>query len=805
MKLTLFSLFLFIISISYGQNEISGVITNEKNTPVEFASIKLLSTQDSSVTGGAYTLLSGTYSIQNVSNGEYYMVINYPGYLTDTVSGIVMTGSNIDMGTVALSLDKALELEDAVVVGNLDVLKAGIDKKVYDVGNDVSTRGGTVNDVLKNIPSVDVDQDGNISLRGDGNVTILVDGRPSGLVLGDGQNLLGSLPANSIERVEVVTNPSAKYDPDGTAGIINVVMKKNKLRGFNGLLSATVGTGDMYEGNVALSYRNERVNSYVNYSYSTRKGFRNYKSDLIREITSDSTIHLSQSREGTHTRNGNTVVVGSDFYLGERNVIGVTGTVSLSEQVRTGDLENVLYGNDIAVDRWDRNAIDPQQRTNLDLGLNYKRDFKSEKGSWSTSAGHSVGDRFSQGFYEEIYYTSAGLPSNVSNLNQRLDNTQNNTVTTAQTDIEYLIKEKAIRLETGAKMILNNQTISTFSETMDTLTGSYLEDTIANFDFTYFGSVYSVYGIFGQQLKKFKYQVGLRGEYAQQVPRLLSTGEDYSTDFLNLFPSGHVRYDLKKKSELSFSYSRRINRPRSRQLNPFTNYSDPFNQRSGNPQLIPEFINSFDLGYSYSDQKITFTSSVFYRHTTGVINRVKIYRDDNTAVVTYGNIDESQSTGLELIFLYRPFKWMKNSLTVNGNHINYTNNTTVSDWNNSGYNYSANYIGTVDFWKKTASFQVNANYRSPRITPQGKVQPRGSLDLSVEKRFLDKKLSTSFRVTDVFNTRGFVIDLDQVGIQQDGEYKWLTRRFILTVSYKFGKYDVKVPRRNGGGGGGGMD
>lgn len=802
MKLLISLLTLTINITLFGQNNISGNIINENNSPIEFASIKLFDQKDSTVVSGAYSLIDGSYVIENVANGSYYAVINYPGYMSDTVSSIETLNASIDLGTISLKLDNALELEDAVVVGNLDVLKAGIDKKVYDVGNDVSTRGGTINDVLKNIPSVDVDQDGNISLRGDGNVTILVDGRPSGLVLGDGQNLLGSLPANSIERIEVVTNPSAKYDPDGTAGIINVVMKKNKLRGFNGLVSITAGTGDMYEGNAALSYRNEKVNSYVNFSYNTTDGYRNYSSDLVRDITVDSAIHLSQSREGTHLRNGNTAVVGSDFFLGDQSVLGLTGTISLSEEVRTGDLENVLSGNEVVLERWDRNAIDLQQSTNLDFGINFKRDFKSEKGNWSTSAGHSIGNRFSQGDYEEIYYSPNGELSNLANLNQRLDNTQNSTVTTAQTDIEYLIKEKAIRLETGAKMILNNQAITTFSETMDTLTGDYFEDTIANFDFTYFGSVYSVYGIFGQQLNKFKYQAGLRGEYAQQVPKLLNTGEDYSTDFINIFPSAHVRYDLSKKSELSLSYSRRINRPRSRQLNPFTNYSDPFNQRSGNPELLPEFINSYDFGYSYSDKKVTFTSSVFYRHTTGVINRVKIYRDDNTAVVTYGNIDESKSTGLELIFLYRPFDWMKNSLTVNGNYINYSNNSLETDWNNSGYNYSATYIATVDFWKKTASFQVNANYRSPRVTPQGKVQPRGSLDLSIEKRFFDKKLSTSFRVTDVFNTRGFIIDLDQEGIRQDGEYKWLTRRFILTVSYKFGKYDVKVPRNNNGGGGG---
>ena len=291
-------------------------------------------------------------------------------------------------------------------------------------------------------------------------------------------------------------------------------------------------------------------------------------------------------------------------------------------------------------------------------------------------------------------------------------------------------------------------------------------------------------------------------EQALQAPNLISDSLSFSNQYFNVFPSGFLKYELNKENEFSISYSKRINRPSANNLNPFTSYADPFNLRRGNPALVPEYINSFDLGYSFTRKKVNLTVSVFYRSTKNVISRVKTFYDNGSAAVSFANIDNSQSFGPEIILIYKPLSWFKNVISANGNTIKYTDNTTSLNLNNSGFFWSMKYAETVEFWKKTANFQVNARYNSPIITAQGKVLPRSSVDLSFDKTFKDGKWSLGCRLSDVFNTREFRLELDQPGTYQQGRYKQNTRRFYVNLSYKFGKYDIQKNKQSGEGAGG---
>tara|TARA_R110002072_G_scaffold302976_1_gene490560 strand:+ start:8370 stop:10787 length:2418 start_codon:yes stop_codon:yes gene_type:complete len=803
MKQLILSLLLLVAGNLFSQS-IKGEVSNEENSPIEYASVRLLWLSDSTVITGAYTDSLGVFNfdfpkVNSEKKHRFLIKISYAlheSYVKEIVGPV-------NLGAIILKLDKTINIEEVTASGSLDVLKAGIDKKVYLVEEDISVRGGTANDVLNNIPSIDVDQDGNISLRGDANVTILIDGRPSTLVGNDGANVLDAFPANAIERIEVVTNPSAKYDPDGTSGIINIVLKKNKLKGFNGIASITAATDNLYDGNLGLSYRNSKFNINLNYSFNYYEGYRNYYNDLTREVIQDSSTQLFQSREGADLKSTNTLVLGTEFYLNKRNVLGLSVTGVLGERTRRGNLESSLYNNIGGLEsRWDRNSEDPRKRKNLDFNLNFTHKLKDQKGEWSFNANHSQSMKEIKGFYEELYYDNLGQLSSLSPLNQQLSNDTKELVTTLQSDFSKIFEKQKVRIELGAKAILRNDDLSTFSETKDTLTGLFLEDTIANFDYQYDESIYSLYGTFGQELGKLKYQVGLRGEYAEQTPNLISTNEKFINTYLNLFPSAHIKYSLSKKTEVSLSYSKRINRAKSRQLNPFTSYANPVNLRSGNPELQPEYIHSFDLGASYNAKKIIFSTSVFHRRTNDVITRIKVYNPDNTAKVTYQNIDKSISTGLEVVFIYKPFKWLKNTLSFNGNFIDYISRDTTLEFTNSGFNWSGKYIMSVDFWKNTASFQINANYNAPRVAPQGIIQIRTGIDLSVEKRLLDKRLSIGMRVTDIFDTKGFDLNLSQTGVSQTSEFKWRTRRFYLTLSYRWGNLDGKnkLSRKSSGGG-----
>ena len=805
MKLIRLSFFLiiFLSGVSYAQNSSQGegmimgrIVNSINDKSMEYVTVRLFLEKDSSLIAGIYSDSEGKFLFDKLVPGAYYVKFSFAGFLANSSETVTITSNLkvLNLGSISMELDKTLQIGQVDVVGQASILNAGIDKKVYNVAEDMSVKGGTANDVLKNIPSVDLDQDGRIMLRGDGAVTVLIDGRPRSLSGGNGKTLLDALPAGSIERIEIVTNPSAKYDPDGTSGIINIVLKKNKLKGFNGLLNANLGSGNLKGGNVAdggfsLSYRNSFFNIYGSYNGRYLDGYRNNTSYIRQTFINDSISILDQNRTGTDLNAGNTARLGVDFTLKNRRSISFSSTGSNGRRDRTGDLWNgVKDSNEALLSLGRRESYDPSQQHNYDFNANFKQDFKDSRGSFILDANQSIGMEAIQGYYLQRYYGIDSVLNGSLPLNQRLFNQEKNNITSIQADFTYLWPAKLMRSEFGAKTIIREQEVNTYSETYDYSTLSYFEDTLANFLYRYNEKIFSAYAIFGKQLKKFKYQGGVRLEKAFQIPYLVSDSIKIVNDYFNFFPSAHLKYALTPKSEIGLSYSRRITRASSGDLNPFTAYSDPFNLRRGNPYLQPEFINSYDLAYSSEGTKLNFSAAIFYRHTVNAISRIKVFYDDNSSAVTFANIGQSHSFGTELIASYKPTKWWRNTLSTNINYIQYQ--TSNANWNRNGFNWNVKYIGSVDFWKKTATLQLNVNYIAPRITVQGTAQRRGSVELSFDKKFNDGKWTVGARVSDIFNRQGFYMEVNQLNIYQVSEFKWLTRRVYLTIAYKFGKLEM---------------
>ncbi len=791
-------IFLLLNSLLFAQPNKSGdgiisgkIIDRSTEKAIEYASFRLFRSSDSTLVSGVFSDFEGKFTLEQIPDGSYYGIVSFTGYELLTISDIKISSilKAANLGIIKLEVTSTKSLKEVEIIGQQEMLKTGLDKKVYNVGEDLSVKGGTANDILYNIPSVSIDQEGNVSLRGEGTVNILIDGRPSALSGGNGKTLLDALPAGSIDRIEIVTNPSSKYDPDGSAGIINIVLKKNKLRGFNGMINGNLGsgnirTGNVGDGNISLSFRNSKVNVYGSYNKRYLEGYRNNYSD-IKQAYENKTMYVNQKREGTDLNTGNTFRLGVDFYLKPRHALMITTTGNIGERNRTGDQLNKRYSDASDVIQWRRTSNDPTQQHNLDLNLNYKFDFKADKGTLTADLTQSFGREDIQGYYE-----NDTLLMQMQTIIQQLFNTEQNNVTTAQADILRLFPKIGGRLETGVKTILRKQLVNTYSERLDTLSGEYQEDTLANFNYKYNEAIYSFYTMYGQQFKKIRVQGGLRVEKAYQIPNLVSDSVRIINDYLNLFPSGHIRYSLKEKSELSLSYSRRITRATSANLNPFTSYADPYNLQRGNPYLQPEYIDSYDLGYVNEFKKATLTFSIFYRHNTAVISRIKEFYPNNTSAVTYKNLDQSNSIGIEAVCVLKPFKWWRNTLSFNGNYIEYNDSQFKSNWNASGINWNFKYIGVVDFWKKTASIQLTALYNAPRVTIQGTAQRRGPVDLAGDKSFKQGKWTIGMRISDIFNRQGFYMTVNQNGIQQTSEFKWLTRRFYLTFSYKFGKMEI---------------
>lgn len=781
------------------------VIDSVARTGIDYASVRLLSTRDSMTLLEVYTDDKGVFRFEQVPNGKYFVKITFFGYVSKVVDDIAITTDSPgrDLGLIRISPEASTSLDEIEVVAKQELMLNTLDKKVYNVGEDLASKGGTVNDLLNNIPSIEVDQDGTISLRGNSNVTVLIDGRPSTLTGGNGKSLLDAFPAGSIERIEVVNNPSAKYDPDGTSGIINIVLKKNKLRGINGNVALSAGTGNDYSGSASLSYRNVKMNAFATYAYSYYEGQRGNESRIIRNFA-DSIFKLNQDRTGTDLMVNHTARIGSDFYIKPRNTLGFVVTGNFGDRKRTGNMEYIqLDANDVSLREWNRLSQDPSKNQNFDINLNYKWDFKEEKGNVTFDATHSAGFDNSSGEYNETYLTENGTPVYQPNLLQNLEGDEKFRVTTLQSDYTKILP-KNIRVEAGAKGIIRQSNVVSASGTMNQFTNEYELDTLSNFTYQYDEQIFSSYGNFGQQIKKFKYQGGIRLEQALQAPNLVSQNQSFKNNYFNFFPSAFLAYEFTKESELTFSYSRRINRPSSGTLNPFTSYADPFNLRKGNPTLKPEYINSFDLGYGFNKKNFNLTANVYFRQTTEVIQRVKEFYDNGSTAATYANIDESRSLGAELILVYKPFTWFRNVISLNGNQIQYIDNSTTTDFNNSGFNWGAKYTGSFEFWKKSANIQVNARYNAPIVTAQGTVLPRASVDLSGNKSFKSGKWTVGFRFADIFNTREFVIEVEQPTAYQYSRFKQNTRRFYINASYKFGKYDVskksKVYQTGDGGG-----
>ena len=784
------------------------VLSYEQNSALEYVSVKLYKLPDSTFQKGVFTNADGRFSLNTIP-GKYYLQLSLAFYENQTTEAFELKAgqTNFHQGTLRMQQPKTQEVKDVVVRGQKDVMEAGIDKKIYNVAEDLNVNGGTANDILNRLPSVEVDQDGGVLLRGQGSVTILIDGRPSSMSGGNGKTLLDALPANSIERVEIVTNPSAKYDPDGTSGIINIVLKKNKLLGFNGMVSTNLASGDLKggnvgEGSVSLSYRNGNVNVFGTYNARYLEGYRNNYNDIRQELNSGVFI-LDQNRTGTDLDAGQTYRMGADVNLNPRNTIGFVATGSLTRRDRTGELWNAqLDESQTITNLWSRSSYDPTDRQNLDLNLNYKHDFKEERGNLILDVNQSLGSEDIEGYYVNTYYNPDTSLSTLPILDQRLFNTDKNNITTAQADLTYLFPNLGLRTEAGLKAILRDQLVDTYSETLDNSLNAYQEDTLANFLYGYKEQIYSVYGVAGKQIKRFKMQAGLRAEKAYQIPNLISDSIRIVNDYFNFFPSAHLRYELKPKSELSLSYSRRIKRASANELNPFTNYSDPFNLQRGNPYLSPEYIHSFDLAYSLEKKKLTVTSALFFRQSNGVISRFKEFYPDNTSAVSYMNIAQTKALGGELILMFKPSSSLRSTLSYNGNYTWYkTNMAGFPD--RQGFNHNVKWNTSYEFWKKTATLQLSVNYNGPRVTVQGIAQRRGPIDLAFEKKLANGNWSLGARVTDIFDRQGFYFEVDRPGVYQVGEFKWLTRRVYVSASYKFGKLEISNKAKQSASDGGG--
>jgi outer membrane receptor protein involved in Fe transport len=779
-----------------GSGSVRGTLLDAATSqPVAFASVVLLRAQDSSFVAGGQTTENGAFVVEKVTFGNYTLRATVLGYRAGrkpvSVTAAVPT---VQLGTLRLR-PTATQLQDVVVQGERQVVVNNLDKKVINVSKDLTSVGGTASDVLQNVPSVTVDQSGAVSLRGSSNVTIYIDGKPSGAAGGGRGTSLDQIPASSIESVEVITNPSARYDAEGATGIINIVLKKERKEGWNGLATVNVGTKDKYNTSLSLNYHKGKFNVFS--SYDLRQDRRTgYGSLDQRTFTTDGArqqeLQLLQNRSGVNYNTSQALRVGVDYSLTPTQTLTLSGQPRFNQGSSLEDIlsrqTNRAENTPVPLGTNNRYNDSHSRNHSADLSLDYRRTWPGQKGRELTASAIYTPISGQNTINSRLYYLTDGT---APTQRQTFDNNVNQA--SAQVDYVHPSGEKG-RFETGAKSLLRR-----YDNTYTFTSSTPLKFDPSN-HFLYQEYIQAAYVTYANASGKLSYQGGLRVEQTNTHGNQLSTGEQFRRSYLNLFPSAVLSYDVSKEQQVRLSYSRRVQRPDQGELNPFTDRSDQLNLRRGNPLLLPEYIHSLELGdQRFFGASSSVTATVFYSVETQTIKdfRQVIVDELTGSQVTSStrlNLGDETNYGLEVVSSTSLTSFWKLNANVSGFRRIIKGSGPSTDINNSNIAYTGRVNTTLSPTKKL-DLQVSLNYRSPIVTAQGRRQTAFNTDFAAKQTILKDRGTISLRVADVFNTLRFNFNAYGLGLDAVSRNKRESRIAFLGFSYRFGNTKPEPQRR----------
>lgn len=806
---------------SHTTGTVMGSIVDANNVPLQYASVNVKRAADSVTAQYGLTDETGKFLLEGIPFGKYFVEIQYVGYQKSTSPAFEISKTNAVYRIPKYKMtDKLTELNAVVIRAQKDALQTNLDKTVYNVESSINATGASAAEVLDEIPSVQVDMEGNVSLRGSENVTILVDGRPTNLTL-------DQIPADMIESVEVITNPSARLEPDGMAGILNVILKKKKESGFNAMVQAGGSMAFVYKdkhipfisgynAGFSFNYRYDKINIFFNYGYrahSHRNGGTLWRDSWN---LSDSS-HLEQSNFGEHRGGFHNANLTFDYYINKYNTItfGIGG--NLGKMRNISSLNSLTYN--IYDDLYDttyhyfREGLNTRSFKNIDASINYKKTFlmpgrELTADLFFTQRGGEAIDTFTQRSYLDV-----------PDFYQETRTLEQNRNASAQVDFVTPIGNGG-RIETGYKIAYREvgQDYSLFEGLSHNAASEVIEQ---RNDFTYYELLNAAYFIYSNTFwNKLSVQAGLRGEIANTISNLRSADTAYHSDYYNLFPTLHVKYDITENHTLQLSYSRRVSRPRIHQLNPFINYSDRENLTRGNPYLKPEIANSTELGYMFNKNATSITLTAFYRLRTNMVTRyTEILEDPLTGrfytMTSYQNLNKGHNFGIEAFFSQRVKKVWKVNLTGSF-YRNIIESNDLIDENLSRdwvWSLGCNQTFTVG---KDFDIQLNFRYRSSTLTAgsmgwgtggvgQGRRSPTYRMSLGVKKGFLDNSLILSLNIRNVLywipTVRQTRVESWSGLDQPTGYYSYSIRendgfQVSFNITYKFNNYNNRQQRQN---------
>jgi len=765
------------------------IIDEDSGAPVEYATISVFRMRDSLLVSGAITAADGSFEIETKA-GRLFIKIEFISYEPKVIGKIMLKPSDplVELGTINLKTT-ANNLAEVEVSAERSQVEFGLDKKVFNVKKDLSNIGGTATEVLENIPSIIVDTDGNISLRGSDNVRILIDGKPSGLMGISPSKALEQIPANTIESVEVITNPSARYDAEGMAGIINIILKKDKKRGFNGLINVTAAYPQRHNASINVNYGFEKINIFGSYGIN----YRETPGHIIysRETTIDDTAsYLDQNSEFTRGGWSHNIGLGLDYNITPKTSITLSGRYSprTNHLTRTTDYLSSDYLHN-QTNHFMRETIEDETSTNMDFNLNFSNKFNKKKQRLTADIRYSMGSNTG---YTDIAEDYLLFPSKTS-LIQRINDAQSQTNLIMQADYSHPITERGM-LELGYKTGIRTNDLDYLVEEYDDTAIKWNNLTDVSNNFIYDEAIHAGYILFGSKLKTFSYQLGVRAEQTNVTSRLVESNNTFKKNYVNFFPSVHLSQKLKKKNMIQLSYSRRIKRPSYRNLNPFTSYSDPLNLWIGNPDLNPELTHSLELTHIKYWEKASLSSSIYYKHTDSVMQRIRTIDTNGIATTRPENLSSRDNFGIEVAASIDILKWWKLNGSFNYFRAIVDGGNLGPSYESDSYSYTARVNSQMKFWKKLTA-QIMFNYRGPRITVQGTRMEMYFMDVGLKMDIWERKGSLGLKVSDVFNSRRFQTETIGDNFVINSEYYRQSQRIYLSFSYKINNYRPKKRKR----------
>ena len=777
--------------VSLKKVNLSGkIIDKETSVPVEFAVITISKSDTKKVVNGGTADANGNFIIE-LNNGNYDIKFEFPGYKTqEKLNQNISVDTNL--GNILLEAESN-QIETVVIRGEKTTVDIKLDKKVYNVGQDLMVKGGTVSDVLDNIPSVAVDVEGNISLRGNESVRVLIDGKPSTAI--NVADALRMLPADAVDKVEVITNPSARYDAEGGGGILNIILKKGKNKGLNGTVIATAGDPRNNGLSANINSKTDTYNLFTTVAFNDRN---NPGKTVINQENFLANSYIEERRFSDRYSKGANVNFGMEVFLNKDKTATWTNSINYRNNGGNTD-ENVTYRNfnlnrDFINTRF-RDNISENDNEAIEYSSNFLKKFKKDGHKLTIDASFSLNkeDEFSNIFgsiLETGLFISDEKTSKIGRQNRNLY------------QIDYVLPiKKNMQFELGSRGSYTNS--NSDYEVLERINQNDPYTNIPGFtnNFQYIENITAVYTQFGTKFfNKLSVLGGLRFENTNLEINQLLTNDFNKRNYNNLFPSLFFTYELNDDSSFSLNYSKRISRPRDRFINPFSSYTSNTNLFIGDPKLNPAFTDAFDIGYIRKWDKVTFSTSAYYNHTSDSFQIVRKERGDlingiPVILNTPFNLGEDNRIGMEVTVNYTLKKWWK----LNSN-VNYFYNETKGDYqftdsNNNLVNQNFDFKSSTWSARITSKinlpykidWQTNANYNAGQRTAQGKTKGIAAMNLAFSKDVLKDKGTIAFNVNDVFNSRKRIQDLRLPTVNSYSEMQWRVRAITVSFTYRFNK------------------